>query len=46
MNDFLAKKEQTVDFYVTELSHRAHTCDYGELKDSLILDCIVVENFC
>ena len=43
MNDtyftFVCKKR---DSYVTELRHKAQTCDYGELKDSLTRDRIVV----
>ena len=41
-NICVQKEGQNVDSYVTELRHKAQTCDYGELKDSLIRDRIVV----
>ena len=33
---------QTIDSYVTELRTKAQSCEYDELKDSLIRDWIVV----
>ena len=33
---------QTIDSYVTKLRMKAHSCEYDELKDSLIRDRIVV----
>ena len=41
-NICVQKEGQNMDSYVTELRHKAQTCDYGELKDSLIRDRIVV----
>lgn len=37
----MQKSGETIDQYVTELKHRSKTCEFGELKDSLVKDRIV-----
>ena len=41
-NTRVQQANETVDQYVTELKNMATTCDYGELREGLIRDRIVI----
>ena len=33
-----SQEDRTVDVFVTDLSRRAEYCEFGELKDSLVIE--------